>query len=57
MDNIHILPMNDLIPHTESVDCLCHPKVELEGDTQIVVHNSFDKREELERKQEVARWN
>lgn len=46
----HILPLNDLEEHLEKSTCKCTPNVELleDGDL-LVIHNSFDKREIIER--------
>jgi hypothetical protein len=40
----HILPLNDLRPHTLS-DCWCQPA----DDDGVIVHNSMDQRERYER--------
>lgn len=40
----HVIPVNDLRPHDESVKCWCHPKEDFEG-VGVVVHNSLDRRE------------
>ena len=49
---IHVIPVDDLMPHQEHECCLCNPKVEYEADNipspKIVIHNSFDGREFLE---------
>ena len=45
-DIIHVLPINDTHKHEEvSYKCLCNPKLMLENDHLIVVHNSWDGRE------------
>jgi uncharacterized protein YegP (UPF0339 family) len=46
---IHTLPVNDLKPHVETSACECHPRVETTNGGIIVVHNSYDGREILER--------
>lgn len=43
---IHVLPTNDEVPHVESEQCWCKPKVEENG--QLIIHNSFDGREDFE---------
>jgi len=47
---IHILPINDIKPHTEDSTCKCNPKIETIEDTGelMCVHNSFDGREFVE---------
>lgn len=43
---IHVLPKNDQHPHTEEgYRCLCNPKLRLENDHLIIIHNSWDARE------------
>lgn len=50
---IHVLPVNDIAEHSESDDCICHPKISyVDGGGKVVVHNSFDGREILERWEE-----
>lgn len=44
----HVTPVNDIQEHAESVMCECCPKVEMEGEHLIVVHNAFDGRELIE---------
>lgn len=45
-DVIHVLPVNDLINHFESGTwCWCQPRIEIEENGIVVVHNSADKRE------------
>lgn len=49
--HIHVVPVNDWLPHNESSSgCGCSPRIEpgIDGST-IVIHNSFDGRELLER--------
>lgn len=47
--DIHVYPLKDLWGHVLSgTDCPCEPRVELEGENLIVVHNSFDHREIIE---------
>lgn len=45
---INILPNNDLKAHTEDNTCDCKPKVIYENGEMIVIHNSYDKREQFE---------
>lgn len=42
----HILPIRDLKPHIDSPDCPCRPKF----DDRCWIHNSFDRREALEKR-------
>jgi len=46
---LHILPINDLEEHEELSTCKCNPKLIEENGELILVHNSFDKREVIER--------
>jgi hypothetical protein len=46
---IHILPTNDIEPHEEKTTCKCNPKVEFESGEMIIIHNSFDGREFIEK--------
>ncbi len=46
----HILPNNDIDEHTEDSTCKCLPKTELlENGDLMIVHNSFDRREVIEK--------
>ncbi len=45
---IHIIPNNDTNQHTEDTTCDCMPNVLFENGEMIVVHNSFDGRENIE---------
>ena len=45
----NILPTNDLKEHTPDSTCACKPKVLFENGEMIVVHNSYDCREFIER--------
>lgn len=51
MEKIHITPINDLKEHEESVNCHCKPRTEYTNDTLLIIHNSYDKRENLEKAQ------
>ena len=47
--NIHVVPLDDLMPHSEvGVNCACNPTVEVHGVCLLVIHNSFDGREMME---------
>jgi len=43
--DIHVMPINDLLPHYEREDCHCDPEIKVEGGKLVIVHNSFDGRE------------
>lgn len=50
----HVVPINDLVEHTEHVDCVCGPTVEPvkreDGSVgYVVIHHSLDGRERQER--------
>ena len=57
---VHIRPINDLKHHIESVDCPCHPKVEMvynsiiEEWSSVVIHNSYDGRDVIEKLQVLS---
>lgn len=55
-ETVHVLPINDLCPHEESVACACRPQVEEVGESggRVVVHNSWDGREITERAIDAA---
>ena len=46
--DIHILPVNDIVLHEEVANCACLPKLSIQEDDVIIVHNSYDGREYLE---------
>ena len=47
--DIHVLPLNDLLLHTDSgTACMCDPKIEAIGGRLLIIHNSYDGREEKE---------
>ena len=46
----HLLPIDDLEEHLENSTCKCLPNSEiLENGDIMITHNSFDKREVIER--------
>jgi hypothetical protein len=45
----NILPVNDLNEHTEDSTCECKPKIIFENGEMIIVHNSYDGREFVEK--------
>jgi len=49
MNDQHVIPLEDLLPHTEKgTECMCDPRCEVHGAVLVVIHNSFDGREEEE---------
>jgi hypothetical protein len=42
---MHIIPTEDVEPHFEIPDCHCHPERHPETTADVIVHNSFDRRE------------
>lgn len=42
-EKYHVLPLNDLKPHTESEHCKCQPQIMENG--ALIVHNAWDGRE------------
>lgn len=50
MDAYHVIPLNDLIEHTDSLDCPCDPKAEVRENGVLVVHNALDRREIFEQR-------
>lgn len=42
IDIVHVVPLSDIVPHRDSLECECCPRV-LESDTlkTMVVHNRF----------------
>jgi len=44
----HIIPLEDIEPHFQTIDCHCHPERHPETTGRMVVHNSFDGREKSE---------
>ena len=49
----HILPINDSREHIESEKCECNPKVKIINGHKVIIHNSYDGRENIEK--EIAR--
>jgi hypothetical protein len=47
INQVHVLPIRDLKPHTEALFCRCQPRVEQQsaGDLPMIVHNAYDGRE------------
>jgi len=51
----NVIPMDDLRKHELSGDCECNPKIVEESGQLIIVHNSYDKREIVERLYETCK--
>lgn len=49
----HVTPVGDLKDHIQSHLCDCEPKVTIEGENMVIVHNSFDGREGMEMTNEI----
>nr|AKH46991.1 hypothetical protein [uncultured marine virus] len=52
MENMHVLPVDDLREHSERSDCECKPNIMVVENTNIISHNSYDLREYNELAQE-----
>jgi hypothetical protein len=42
----HVIPLSDLRPHADDVDCWCRPTEDARD--QIFVHHAMDRREDYE---------
>lgn len=42
---IHVIPIDDLIEHEETEDCVCGPEVEFVPGGAVIGHHSLDGRE------------
>ena len=51
--SLHIIPINDLKEHEEISTCLCNPKLILEIEEMIFIHNAWDLREIIEKTNEI----
>lgn len=51
-DELHVLPVDDLIEHEDSEDCPCGPQVTFLTGGKVVTHNSLDGREASEDRRE-----
>ena len=45
MSDVHVVPLDDLIDHEPSEECVCGPAVEPTDDGFVLVHYSLDGRE------------
>jgi hypothetical protein len=43
----HIMPVDDLVPHTRSLACPCRPSRDPE-ESRVIIHHSADGREHVE---------
>ena len=50
---IHVLPIDDLKPHEENSTCECEPAVEIVEGGMLVIHNSWDGREWVEKAETI----
>jgi hypothetical protein len=48
-EDVHVLPLGDVKAHRETRACWCAPRTEPVGKCAVVVHNSMDGRELVER--------
>lgn len=44
-DAVHIVPADDLKPHTTSRHCKCKPEIQRGENYKLIVHYSYDGRE------------
>lgn len=54
MSRQHVYPVNDLIEHEDSDDCICGPDLEFVSGGVVILHHSLDGREALEVERECA---
>jgi len=45
MTDINVMPINDKREHEDGVNCHCHPRIEIEGASIIIIHHAYDHRE------------
>lgn len=45
MEIVHVIPLNDLVPHVCDEECPCLPRTEKAGAGIVVIHNAWDLRE------------
>ena len=43
-EDLHVTPLDDLLPHSDGADCICDPSVEIHGSKLLIIHNAFDGR-------------
>lgn len=52
----HVLPIDDLKKHSENSICECHPTSQiLENGDILIIHNSYDGREFVEKLHETCK--
>jgi len=52
----HVIPINDVNPHTELSTCECTPRVEeVPNGDLMVIHNAWDGREAIEIFNEIVK--
>lgn len=44
----NVFPINDSKEHTLNSTCICKPRIVYENGEMIIIHNSFDGRENIE---------
>ena len=50
---INIIPLNNLKDHIENQFCDCNPKIIVEDGEEILIHNSYDRRELIEEAEKI----
>ncbi len=53
MKRANVIPNNDLKEHTEDETCDCQPSMQYGNNTLIIIHNSYDNREFMEKLYEM----
>ena len=43
-EDVHVMPIDDIENHIESVDCHCEPRYEFHDPHLLVTHEAFDQR-------------
>ncbi len=44
-EDLHVIPLDDLLPHDDGTECHCKPRIEVHGAKLIIIHNAYDGRE------------
>lgn len=50
--DIHVMPLEDYVPHNPSINCWCRPERDYreltnsDGEIDVVVHNAMDRRDQ-----------
>lgn len=47
-DELHVVPVNDLVGHEDDEDCVCGPDTTFVEGGKVITHHSLDGREERE---------